>query len=141
MFEVQFSPLVLLIDVLIGIETCQRVEKGSSQRPQHKHHQTHLSHAIGHLSTDAIQLSTKISILYDLVIRIDAQIVEHTEEGLAKASADDDDTIYQEFALGIVLVALVDDRVEGQRGEEGVERKVHRHEHLGIPQLRSKFGM
>ena len=141
MLEVQFSPLVLLIDVLIGIETPQRVEKGSSQHPQDKHHKTHLSHAIGHLSTDAIQISTKISLLYDQVIRIDALIVEHTEKGLAKASADDDDTIDQKFALGIVLVALVDDRVEGQRGEEGVERKVQHHEHLGIPQLRSKFGM
>ena len=51
-------------------------------------------------------------------------IVEHSEEGLAEASADDDDAIDEKLALGVVFIALVDDSVEGQRGQEGIEREV-----------------
>jgi hypothetical protein len=51
-------------------------------------------------------------------------VVEHSEEGLAEARADDDDAIDEELAFGVVLVALVDDGVEGQGGEDGVEGEI-----------------
>jgi hypothetical protein len=119
--KINHSPLLLFLNVLQRVLPYRRVNQGHGDGARHQHHYRHLAHAGRHLAGNEVQLVAVVAVLGAQVVRVAALGVEQSEEDVAQTRAYEEETGDDQAVLAVVVAALIDNQLEGEAGEEGVE--------------------
>jgi hypothetical protein len=93
MLKIKPRPFVLFIGDFARIILDEWVEKYDRNKAKQVNEVAHVPHAGGHLSADKVDFSSIVAVDCRDVVRVDALIVDHSEEDVSKTCASDDDSI------------------------------------------------